>query len=310
LVLNPSFARGWSISGLLKLWAGQPDIAIEHADAALRLSPRARVGATLVTIGRAHFLSRRFDEAMQKLLLSIQDDSSNPQPYRWLAACYAQMGRLDDARETVERLCRDAGRQLLAERRAPRAVSVGPAPGGDMSQTRRLAAILAADVAGYSRLIGVDEEGTLNRLRAIRATVIDPSIARYRGRIVKTTGDGLLVEFASVVDALRCAAEWQAGMAAHGPLLPPEQRIEFRIGINVGDIVVEDGDIFGDGVNVAARLEGLAEPGGICVVGPCSGGRFRAARPHLRRYGRAEPQEHCPPGAGLPGSARYHGEHT
>jgi tetratricopeptide (TPR) repeat protein len=104
LALNPSFARGWSISGLLKLWAGQPDIAIEHADAALRLSPRARVGATLVTIGRAHFLSRRFDEAMQKLLLAIQEDSSNPQPYRWLAACYAQMGRLDDARETVERL--------------------------------------------------------------------------------------------------------------------------------------------------------------------------------------------------------------
>jgi TolB-like protein/class 3 adenylate cyclase len=104
LMLNPGYARGWHISGLLKLWAGQPDIAIEHADAALRLSPRARVGAPLVTIGRAHFLSRRFVEAEPKLLLAIQEDSSDPTPYRWLAACYAHMGRLDDAREVVARL--------------------------------------------------------------------------------------------------------------------------------------------------------------------------------------------------------------
>jgi TolB-like protein/class 3 adenylate cyclase len=134
-----------------------------------------------------------------------------------------------------------------------------------MSQTRRLAAILAADVAGYSRLIGADEEGTLNRLRSIRADVIDPKITEHRGRIVKTTGDGLLVEFSSVVEALRCATEWQRGMAERNGRVPSDDRIEFRIGINVGDIVVEDGDIFGDGVNVAARLEGLAEPGGICV---------------------------------------------
>ena len=134
-----------------------------------------------------------------------------------------------------------------------------------MSQTRRLAAILAADVAGYSRLIGVDEEGTLNRLRSIRADAIDPKIVDHRGRIVKTTGDGLLVEFSSVVDALRCATQWQSGMAERNARVAAEVRIEFRIGINVGDIVVEDGDIFGDGVNVAARLEGLAEPGGICV---------------------------------------------
>jgi adenylate cyclase len=134
-----------------------------------------------------------------------------------------------------------------------------------MNQTRRLAAILAADVAGYSRLIGADEEGTLNRLRAIRAEVVDPSITQYRGRIVKTTGDGLLVEFASVVDALRCATEVQNAMAEPNLGIAAEERIEFRIGINVGDVVVEDDDIFGDGVNVAARLEGLAEPGGICV---------------------------------------------
>jgi TolB-like protein/class 3 adenylate cyclase len=134
-----------------------------------------------------------------------------------------------------------------------------------MTATRRLAAILAADVAGYSRLIGADEEGTLNRLNAIRAELIDPTITTHRGRIVKTTGDGLLVEFGSVVDALRCAVEWQAGMAERNALVPPTNRIEFRIGVHQGDIVVEDGDIFGDGVNVAARLEGLAEPGGICV---------------------------------------------
>jgi TolB-like protein/class 3 adenylate cyclase len=132
-----------------------------------------------------------------------------------------------------------------------------------LTATRRLAAILAADVAGYSRLIGADEEGTLNTLRSSRAELIDPKISEHRGRLVKTTGDGLLVEFASVVDALRCASEWQAGMAERNAGTP--DRIEFRIGINVGDVVVENGDIFGDGVNVAARLEGLAEPGGICV---------------------------------------------
>jgi len=134
-----------------------------------------------------------------------------------------------------------------------------------MSQTRRLAAILAADVAGYSRLIGADEEGTLARLKVLRAEVIDPKIAEHRGRLVKTTGDGLLVEFGSVVDALRCAVEVQHEMTEHNAGVPPDSRIELRIGINMGDIVVEDGDIFGDGVNVAARLEGLAEPGGICV---------------------------------------------
>jgi TolB-like protein/class 3 adenylate cyclase len=134
-----------------------------------------------------------------------------------------------------------------------------------MTATRRLAAILAADVAGYSRLIGADEGGTLQALKAIRAELIDPTIAAHDGRLVKTTGDGLLVEFSSVVHALHCATEVQAGMAQRNTAVPADKRLEFRIGINKGDIVVEDGDIFGDGVNVAARLEGLAEPGGICV---------------------------------------------
>jgi adenylate cyclase len=130
---------------------------------------------------------------------------------------------------------------------------------------RRLAAILAVDVAGYSRLMGADEEGTLAALRAVRRELGDPKIAEHRGRIVKTTGDGLLAEFASVVDAVRCAIEVQREMIARNAATPAERRIEFRMGINVGDVIIEDGDIFGDGVNIAARLEALAEPGGICL---------------------------------------------
>jgi adenylate cyclase len=134
-----------------------------------------------------------------------------------------------------------------------------------MSQTRRLAAILAADVAGYSRLIGADEGGTLQAFKHIQTELFEPMIAAHNGRLVKTTGDGFLVEFSSVVDALCCGAELQAGMVERNTGIRPGRRIDFRIGIHQGDIVVEDGDIFGDGVNVAARLEGLAEPGGICV---------------------------------------------
>jgi adenylate cyclase len=130
---------------------------------------------------------------------------------------------------------------------------------------RRLAAILAVDVAGYSRLMGEDEEGTFAALRAVRQELGDPKIAEHRGRIVNTTGDGLLAEFASVVDAVRCAVEVQRKMIARNAAAPAERRIEFRMGINLGDIIIEDGDIFGDGVNIAARLEALAELGGICL---------------------------------------------
>jgi adenylate cyclase len=139
---------------------------------------------------------------------------------------------------------------------------------------RRLAAILAADVAGYSRLMGVDEEGTLAALKAHRRELIDPAIAAHNGRIVKTTGDGALVEFASVVDAVRCAIEFQREMAERNAGVPGTKRIEFRVGVNVGDIIIDSGDIYGDGVNVAARLEALAEPGGICIS--------RAARDQVR----------------------------
>ncbi len=134
-----------------------------------------------------------------------------------------------------------------------------------MSQTRRLAAILAADVAGYSRLMGADEEGTLERLKALRRELLDPKIAEHHGRTVKTTGDGLLVEFASVVDAVRCAVEVQQAMPERNTGVAADSRIELRIGINLGDVIVEDDDLYGDGVNIAARVEALAAPGGVFV---------------------------------------------
>jgi adenylate cyclase len=130
---------------------------------------------------------------------------------------------------------------------------------------RRLAAIFAGDIAGYSRLMGVDEEGTLRQLKAHRKELVDPKITEHRGRIVKTTGDGMLVEFVSVVDAVRCAVDIQRGMRERNSDIPAEKRIQFRIGINVGDIIIDGDDIYGDGVNVAARLEALADPGGITV---------------------------------------------
>jgi adenylate cyclase len=132
---------------------------------------------------------------------------------------------------------------------------------------RKLAAILAADVAGYSRLMGADEEGTLARLKACRRELMDPEIAEHRGRVVKTTGDGILIEFQSVVDAVRCAMDVQRSMAERNADVTDEQRIEFRVGINLGDIMIDAEDIHGDGVNIAARLEGMAEPGGICISG-------------------------------------------
>ena len=135
-----------------------------------------------------------------------------------------------------------------------------------MSETRKLAAILVSDVVGYSRLAGADEDRILARLRALRSDVIDPTIAVHHGRVVKRTGDGAIVEFRSVVDAVNCAIEIQRAMVERNAGLPPERRIEFRVGIHVGDVVEEaDGDLMGDGVNIAARLEGIAKPGAICL---------------------------------------------
>src|SRR5476649_2538699 len=135
-----------------------------------------------------------------------------------------------------------------------------------MGETRKIAAILVSDVVGYSRLAGADEDRTLSRLRGLRSDLIDPAIAANHGRVVKRTGDGNLVEFRSVVDAVRCAMEVQNAMIERNSGLPPERRIEFRVGIHLGDVVEEsDGDLMGDGVNIAARLEGIAKPGTICL---------------------------------------------
>jgi len=158
---------------------------------------------------------------------------------------------------------------------------------------RRLAAILAADVAGYSRLMGADEEGTHAALMVLRREVSDPKFAQHRGRIVKTTGDGFLAEFASVVDAVRCAVELQREMALRNSDVPSERRVQYRIGINIGDIIIEADDIYGDGVNVAARLETLAEPGGICisaiVLSRCRAGSIAPSRILASRASRTLP---------------------
>ncbi|MEJ2028215.1 MAG: adenylate/guanylate cyclase domain-containing protein, partial [Limibacillus sp.] len=132
-----------------------------------------------------------------------------------------------------------------------------------MTSERRLAAIMAGDMSGYSRLMEADEEGVIARQKSHRRELIDPTIERHRGRIIKTTGDGLLVEFASAQDSVNCAIEIQQGMAAREADIAEDSRIRYRIGINVGDMVFDSGDVFGDGVNVAARLEALAEPGGV-----------------------------------------------
>ena len=160
-----------------------------------------------------------------------------------------------------------------------------------MSETRKLAAILVADVVGYSRLAGADEERTLARLRALRSDLIDPTISVHHGRIVKRTGDGSVIEFRSVVDAVRCALEVQHAMVERNAGLPEDRRIVFRIGVHLGDVVEEsDGDLMGDGVNIAARLEGIAEPGAICLqrtpIGKSKAGSISrsaiSARPNSR----------------------------
>jgi adenylate cyclase len=165
--------------------------------------------------------------------------------------------------------------------------------GAPVSEVRKIAAILVADVVGYSRLAGADEDRTLSRLRALRSDLIDPAVAIHNGRIVKRTGDGSLIEFRSVVDAVRCAIEVQNGMVERNAGVPPERRIEFRVGIHLGDVVEEsDGDLMGDGVNIAARLEGVCEPGAICLSEDAYRQVKGAARPCGRRSRPKTAQEH------------------
>jgi class 3 adenylate cyclase len=168
-----------------------------------------------------------------------------------------------------------------------------------VSETRKLAAILVSDIVGYSRLAGADEDRILARLRTLRSDLIDPTIAVHRGRVVKRTGDGIVVEFRSVVDAVRCAIEIQSGLAERNAGVPAEKRIEYRVGIHLGDVVEEaDGDLMGDGINIAARLDGVAKPGAICLPlgasllageGPARPQGHRSRRNPIEEHLRADP---------------------
>jgi hypothetical protein len=172
---------------------------------------------------------------------------------------------------------------------------------------RRLTAILAAGVAGYSRLMGADEEGTLAALKVLRREVADPKIKEHRGRIVNMTGDGLLSEFASVVDAVRCAVEMQREMAARNAGVPAERRIDFRIGVNLGDIMIDENDIFGDGVKPRGAPRSLGRTGWHPRQPGGAGSGARQARPFVRGHGRAAGQEHRPAGARLSRPSRREG---
>ena len=294
-----AFNRNWVDAlcrlGHCKLLTGSIEEAIPLEEQAIRLSPRDPDIALMysgsgkcICCNRAP--TRRSSGSKRRAAPSRPTVSFTA----CLASAYALKGETERAAAELaeaRRLSGEGSYSSIARLKAGRIVRGAEGPrlvrshlfrwpaqgrdaGGVMASTRRLAAILAADVAGYSRLMGADEEGTLERLKAHRRQLIDPKIAEHRGRIVKTTGDGLLVEFASVVDAVRCAAEVQRGMIDREPEVPDERRIRFRIGVNLGDIIADGDDIFGDGVNVAARLEALAEPGGICIS--------RTVRDHIR----------------------------
>ena len=277
LALNPSFARGWYRERPSQA-LGRPTRSRDRACRDLAAPEPARAyRSPLSVIGMAYFFKHQFDEAASKLLLAIQDNPGFPTPYRTLAACYAHMGRLDEARAIVARL--RAITPLVVPSDLPfrnpedrelflsgLRLAAGEA---DMSQTRRLAAILAADVAGYSRLMGADEEGTLERLKALRRELVDPKITEHHGRIVKTTGDGLLVEFASVVDAVRCAVEVQrampernAGLAAGRPHRIPHRHQCRRRDGRGRRYLRRRGEYRG-------RLEAWPSRGGICVSARC-----------------------------------------
>ena len=269
--------------GQTMMYLGQPEAGIPYIEKALLLSPRdSDLASVYRALGVCHLLLGHVDQAVELLSRARAENPRFWYIHYWLAAALGLKGELDEARTALAESIRlNPEVNSLSRQRTVQpwgtpqywalyenTVNVGLRRAGfadEMTVTRHLAAVLAADVAGYSRLIAADEHGTLQAFKAILAKLVDPAIAAHKGRLVKTTGDGFLVEFTSVVDALRCATEVQARMADRNDTVPTERRIELRIGINVGDIVVDDSDIFGDGVNIVARLEGLAEPGGICV---------------------------------------------
>ena len=313
LALNPNFARGWHISGMLRRLAGQPDIAIEHVEAALRLSPRARIGSSLVSSASRISSSRRFDEAVPKLLLAIQEDPSFPalSLSRRLLCPYGAARRSARGRRAAagHHLCRDTEPAAVRESRAPRAFPVGPAPGGGrggMSQTRRLAAILAADVAGYSRLMGADEEGTLERLKA-HAPRADRSEDRRASRPDRQ--DHRRRPAGRVCQRRRCGALRGRGAARRWPSanaeVPADSRIEFRIGINLGDVIVEERrHLWRRRQRRGAARSAWPSPAGSASPGRCATRSATSSTFAFEDMGEQQRQEHRPAGAGLPGRDR------
>ena len=240
----------------------------------MRLSPRDPViGLRHMEIGFAELGLGHFDAAAEDYHKSIDTGFVNWIPYVGLALAHSLDGKTEEAKTDLAEARRHNPKltvQWLKDHMPSGRAGIGDSAqgrvAGRMSETRKIAAILVADVVGYSRLAGADEDRTLSRLRGLRSDLIDPAIDAHHGRIVKRTGDGILIEFRSVVDAVRCAIEVQNGLIERNAGLPPERRIEFRVGIHLGDVVEEsDGDLMGDGVNIAARLEGIAKPGAICL---------------------------------------------
>ena len=272
---NPNLAPLYVPLSIVQTGLGDYEQAKSDIEQARRLSPREpQIGIWEFQYGRAELGLGHYAEAIEAEHRAVDDVFRTYSPHEVLAAAYALSGKDQEAKaELAETMSVNPGissmRSLSTIDSEDTAAARRPAQGRDargVSETRKIAAILVADVVGYSRLAGADEDRTLSRLRGLRSDLIDPAIAAHNGRIVKRTGDGSLIEFRSVVDAVRCAIEVQNGMVERNAGLPPERRIEFRVGIHLGDVVEEsDGDLMGDGVNIAARLDGICEPGGICL---------------------------------------------
>ena len=276
IALNPNFTD-WRFAAAL-VYAGEPARAIEVVEAHMRLDPfYPPLAARLVGV-RPLYAQSSMRKRCRRYANVSRERRTSEAGHVWLAATYAQLGQLEEARaeaaevlridpkytidgttRPTERLQATRGRRALLRRPAQ-----GGAAGMTERQQRRLAAILAADIAGYSALMGADEEATVRDLKAHQAVVL-PMIGEHGGRIIDTAGDGVLAEFASVLNAVKCAVAVQKTMAERNADVDAARRMQFRVGVNQGDVVFDDARVYGDGVNVAARLEAIAEPGGICI---------------------------------------------
>ena len=320
--MNPNDTFVLRILGMLEAAAGEPERGIEHLHQIMRLNPRdPRSHMTYHMLAFASFGAKQYAEGIDWASRALKDRPQMIQRTLSLVLCFVGAGEIDKAKSRVRGVAKACAPEYLREQAGGHVGlrSTGGSQAGDhfpahrrrprrperrrgaamTAEQRRLAAIVSADVAGYSRLMGRDESGTLAALKALRREVVDPRIAKHNGRIVKTTGDGLLLEFASVVDAVRCVIEVQTAMAEKTADVPEDRRIAFRIGVNIGDIIIDGDDIFGDGVNVAARLQEIAPPGGVCVSGRVHDDVRDRLDATFADDGRADTEEHRPAGPGL-----------